>query len=205
MMRAGLAVAMAAMLAAAGLSAATEGAQDVSHPLTTMLVSRQAEAHRVSANFKAQVEKRELVLEDRGDIAIVDDGDGVGLEAFPFDLNGRSVEILPQAELAAAYTYQAHDGGYDVQAAATGSFVTLGDDDAVLLPIGFAFPYFGQTWEQVYVHSDGHLTFGEPDLAQTARDAPRAVSGPPRIAAFFWDLNPSEEGRRSDTWRRLTV
>jgi len=208
MMRAGVAVTMAAMLAAAGLSAATEGAQDVSHPLTTMLVSRQAEARRAGANVKAQVEKRELVLEDRGDIAIVDDGDGVGLEAFPFDLNGRSVEILPQDDMAASYSYQAQDGGYDVRAAATGSFVTLGDDAAVLLPIGFEFPYFGQTWDQVYVHSDGHLTFGEPDLAQTARDAPRAVSGPPRIAAFFWDLNPSEEGaavRYVSAADRLTV
>ena len=186
---------LAALFAAGGLRAATDGEQDVSHPLTTVLVDRHAKAHRVGlAAGKGLDPKRELLLEDRGHIAIVDDGDGVGLPAFPFDLNGRTVEILPQAELVAAYTYRVREGGYDAQAAATGAFLTLADDAAAILPLGFAFPFFGNEWDAVIVHSDGHLTFGEADVAQTARDAARAVSGPPRIAAFFWDLDPSRDG-----------
>ena len=185
----------ATLLVHAGLRAATLGEQDVSHPLTTLLVDQQAKAHRIGVSLRKGFDpKRELLLEDRGNIAVVDDGDGVGLPAFPFDLNGRTVEILPQAELAASYSYRVRDGGYDAQAAATGEFLTLGDDDAVSLPLGFAFPFYGKPWDEVIIHSDGHLTFGEADLAQTARDAPRAVSGPPRIAPFFWDLDPSRDG-----------
>ncbi len=197
-----------ALLTAGGAVAATEGEQDVSHPLTTLLVDRHVQSHPISTKSNALDPKRELILEDRGNIAIVDDGDGVGLPAFPFDLNGKTVEVLPLDETAAAYTYRAREGGYDLQAAATGEFLTLGDDAVVLLPLGFAFPYFGVEWEEVFIHSDGHLTFGEADVAQSARDPARAVSGPPRIAPFFWDLDPSREGaavRYLRDGNRLTV
>lgn len=209
MLRWAVATGLALALSGAGVRAATRGEPDVSPALQTLLVDQQAKAHGVvAAPGKGPGAKRELVLPDRGNIAIVDDGDGVGLPAFPFDLNGKTVEILPQADLAASYTYQARDGGYDVQAAATGEFLTLQDDDAVRLPLGFSFPFFGNEWDAVFVHSDGHFTFGEADVAQTARDAVRAVSGPPRIAAFFWDLDPSREGaaiRYVRTADRLTV
>jgi len=209
MLRRAVAVGLAMSFALAGLRAATEGEQDVSAAIQTLLVDRQAKAHRIAtAAGKGLEPKRELVFEDRGNIAIVDDGDGVGLPAFPFDLNGKTVEILPRAELAASYTYRTRDGGYDTEAAATGEFLTLQDDDAVSLPLGFSFSFFGNRWDEIIVHSDGHITFGEADLAQTARDAARAVSGPPRIAPFFWDLDPSRDGAAIRYLRgadRLTV
>jgi hypothetical protein len=209
MSRRTIALALAGLSFAAGGRAYTEGEQDVSHPLQTVLLDRQAKAHRIpDLSAKGPRAKREILLPDRGNIAIVDDGDGVGLPAFPFDLEGKTVEIIPAADLAAAYTYRTRDGGYDATAAATGDFLTLSDDAYVRLPLGFPFPYFGKAWDEAFLHSDGHITFGEPDVAQTARDAPRAVSGPPRIAAFFWDLDPSQSGaavRYVRTADRLTV
>jgi hypothetical protein len=44
------------------------------------------------------------------------------------------------------------------------------------------------------VNSDGNLTFGEADVATTARSLGRVLSGAPRVAPFFADLDPSAGG-----------
>jgi hypothetical protein len=77
--------------------------------------------------------------------------------------------------------------------------LALGDDDAVEVPLTFGFPYHGETHASVFVHSDGMLTFGRPDAAQTPRNAGRFLSGSPRIAAFFADLDPRAGG--TVTWQ----
>ncbi len=77
-----------------------------------------------------------------------------------------------------------------------GQRIVLGDDDSVLVPFekGFKFKFFGQTYSRMYVNSDGNITFGEGDSASSARDLGRAISGPPRIMAYFTDLDPSVAG-----------
>lgn len=77
----------------------------------------------------------------------------------------------------------------------------LGDDDAkpvepansVTFP---GFPFLGNNYptDQIFVGSDGHITFGAPDAASTSRDAARHIGGPPRISPFFNDLDPSVAG-----------
>jgi hypothetical protein len=69
----------------------------------------------------------------------------------------------------------------------------LADDDArlVVFPRGFRFPFFGRLRTRMFVHSDGNLTFDEPDAASTERSLSRLLGGPPRIGAFFADLDPS--------------
>jgi len=41
------------------------------------------------------------------------------------------------------------------------------------------------------VNSDGNITFGESDTASTDRSVSRFLTGPPRVAPFFADLDPS--------------
>ena len=74
----------------------------------------------------------------------------------------------------------------------------LGDDDEMTFefPAGFTFPFFGKTYKEVVVNSDGNLTFGGGDSQPgAARSEERFLSGLPRIAPLFTDLDP---GRRSD-------
>lgn len=68
----------------------------------------------------------------------------------------------------------------------------LTDDDEMLylFPDGFTFPFYGKTYSKVVINSDGNLTFTRGDSSSTPRSEERFLSGPPRIAPFFSDLNP---------------
>ena len=74
----------------------------------------------------------------------------------------------------------------------------LEDDGEMLFvfPEGFSFPFWGKSYTEVVVNSDGNLTFsvgdGQPGLA---RSEGRFLSGPPRIAPLFTDLNPEQGGQ----------
>ncbi|MBZ5586453.1 MAG: hypothetical protein LAQ30_30555, partial [Acidobacteriia bacterium] len=63
--------------------------------------------------------------------------------------------------------------------------------DTRLVALPFAFPFFGAAYNQIYVNSDGNLTFTVGDTA-TDRSVGRMAAGPPRIAPLFDDLNPSQ-------------
>jgi hypothetical protein len=69
----------------------------------------------------------------------------------------------------------------------------LSDDDADLVNIGFSFPFFGQSYTQCWVSSNGNVTFGASDVTYT-ESAAGLESGPPRICAFWDDLNPTAGG-----------
>lgn len=74
------------------------------------------------------------------------------------------------------------------------NLAALGDDDEMLyeFPEGFQFPFLGNVYNSVVVNSDGNLTFGQGDgKVGTARTESRFLSGPPRIAPLFTDLDPS--------------
>ena len=72
----------------------------------------------------------------------------------------------------------------------------LGDDDETIFEFaeGFTFPFFGERYTEAIVNSDGNLTFGKGDGGTADRDATRFLSGPPRVAPLFTDLDPSETG-----------
>jgi hypothetical protein len=73
----------------------------------------------------------------------------------------------------------------------------LMDDDEVVFefPPGFTFPFFGKSYTEVVVNSDGNLTFGIGDgFPGIPRDEDRFLQGPPRIAPLFTDLNPEQGG-----------
>ena len=72
--------------------------------------------------------------------------------------------------------------------------IPLADDDSEAIDLGFSFPYFGQSYTKVYVNSDGNLTFGQGDGATANRDLTRFLTGAPRVAVLYTDLDPSSGG-----------
>ncbi len=129
---------------------------------------------------------------DVGDLAVIDDSGGVITDpTVSFDLGGKTVSFLPQDPAATRYHFATTAGGYDAQLASGGQRLNLGDDDARRLPLPFEFPFYGQRYQQVFVNSDGNLTFTRADVSYDARSLGRMFSGPPRIAPLFDDLDPS--------------
>jgi len=74
--------------------------------------------------------------------------------------------------------------------------IALGDDTNTVVFLPFTFKLCGQDWSFVNVNSNGHLTFGigDNDAGQTVAEF---LSGPPRIAGLWTDLDPSAGGQVS--------
>jgi hypothetical protein len=122
-----------------------------------------------------------------GDIAVLIDDGSLIVQGNPLDLAGTGLQFTPNAA-----------GGYDV-ATTTATFrgelgqrLPLGDDDSSEQPLDFSF--YGDVWSSAFVNSDGNLTFGTGDNASTERSLGRVLSGAPRVAPFFADLDPSAGG-----------
>ncbi len=134
---------------------------------------------------------------DLGNVAIIEATGGVVIQPNVFDLNGQNVTFLRGG---AGYTATSGPSNFSRVARANGSAIALADDAAkeVLLP--FAFPFFSGIHLSVFVHSDGNVTFEEPEAASSGRTLSRAVAGPPRIAPLFNDLDPSVAGATVTTY-----
>jgi len=143
---------------------------------------------------------------DIGHIAVLDASDGVVSRRNPFNLDGRGLRFLPAG---AGYRFELTTGGYSPELAEGGSPITgLKDDDTSEQALPFAFPFYGTSYDRLFVNSDGNLTFTAPDTATSDRGVGRMTSGPPRISPFFLDLDPSlapDSVRISRTLTRFTV
>ena len=130
---------------------------------------------------------------DRGNIAILEDVGGVVTRLNQFSLNGRTVAFSPSGTNAASYQYSVSSEGYDAAAASAGTpLAALGDDDTRMAALPFNFPFFGAVYNQVWVNSDGNLTFNTGDSASEDRTVGRMAAGAPRIAPLYADLDPSK-------------
>jgi len=89
------------------------------------------------------------------------------------------------------------NGGYDVRRidgafrTTLGNRLTLTDDDSAPLNVPFGFSFYGRSQTTAFINSDGNITFEEEDRASTDRNVARLLTGPPRVAAFLADLDPS--------------
>jgi hypothetical protein len=122
-----------------------------------------------------------------GDVAVLVDDGSVVVQPNAVDLDDFGVQYVPQKK-----------GGYvvspspDAVSSEIGDQLALTDDDAVLVPFpkGFKFRFFNKNQKNMFVHSDGNLSFGAADAASTDRSLDRLLTGPARIAPLFSDLNP---------------
>ena len=130
---------------------------------------------------------------DSGDIAILEDSGGVVARRNLFNLDQKTLQFSPVAGNAAAYTFQIANAGYDSAAASAGSPVQLADDDSAAINLPFPFPFFGNSYRQIFANSDGNLTFQAGDSSSTQRSLGNMVAGSPRIAPLYMDLDPSQK------------
>lgn len=129
------------------------------------------------------------VSDDIGHIAVIQDPGSITIPANPFDLKDVGLSFTRNTS-----------GGYDVrQGSATfvstlGQRLSLGDDDSSQVVLPFAATYFGRSFTSLFVNSDGNLTFESADAASTERSVTRFLTGAPRLALQFADLDPSAGG-----------
>ena len=132
----------------------------------------------------------DAISQDIGDLAVIEDDGTLLLPRNAFDLRNAGLRFERNSA-----------GGFDVSStdasfrSPIGRRVTLDDDASSQETIPFAFPYYGRSFSSVFVNSDGNLTFDEGDSASTTRGFARLLGGPPRVAPFFADLDPSAGGR----------
>ena len=127
---------------------------------------------------------------DIGDIAVVQDEGDIITPPNGFDLYGAGVRFT-----------RAGSGGYEARRidgtfrGTLGRQLTLGDDDSASSPSTFSFPFYGAAYTAAFVNSDGNVTFNEADPSSTERNVARLLTGPPRVAPFLADLDPTAGGR----------
>jgi hypothetical protein len=144
---------------------------------------------RDAADLRARPAATARPAADVNDIAVLEDTGDLILRANPFDLANSGVRFEPNG------------GSYIVSAASSefrtplGRAVTLGDDDTATQALPAPLTFYGRRFTSLFINSDGNVTFDEGDNASTARGLARLTGGPPRMAPFFADLDPSAGGR----------
>jgi hypothetical protein len=128
-------------------------------------------------------------IEVSGDLVLMTDDGTIVSEANPFDLRERTLVFSPAGDR--GFFYRTEPGGI---VPGLGDRIGIGDDASQPYDLPFDFPLFGRSHRQLFLNSDGNLTFGSPDSASTARSLARFLEGPPRIALFFADLDASAGG-----------
>ena len=127
---------------------------------------------------------------DIGEIAVVPDEGDLIAPPNSYDLRGAGIRFTRNG--AGGYDARRIDGTFR---GTLGRQLSLADDDTESAPVAFNFPFYGNGQTQAFVNSDGNVTFGAGDIASTERDVARLMTGPPRVAPFFTDLDPSAGGR----------
>ncbi|HEY7698684.1 MAG TPA: hypothetical protein VIE88_09730, partial [Vicinamibacteria bacterium] len=124
-----------------------------------------------------------------GDLVLMTDDGSIVSEANPFDLRGQTLVFSPSGDR--GFLYRAGNGGIEPGA---GDRIGIGDDASSAYDLSFEFPFLGGRYRSLFLNSDGNLTFNQGDSASTERGLERFLSGPPRIALFFADLDATAGG-----------
>lgn len=138
---------------------------------------------------------RELVTSGRdavdvGEISVLqDEGD---LIAPPNQFDLRSAGLRFSRNAAGGYDVTRIDGAFR---SGLGTQLPLADDDSARVDVPFGFSFYGQSQTAAFVNSDGNITFEEEDRASSERNIARLLTGPPRVAPFLADLDPTTGGR----------
>ncbi len=123
---------------------------------------------------------------DIGDIAVLQDEGDLILPPNSYDL--RSLGLRFTRNGSGGYNVTRIEGNFR---AALGTRLTLDDDDSAPGTVPFGFSFYGKTQTIAFVNSDGNITFEEADKSSTERNVARLLTGPPRVAPFLADLDPT--------------
>jgi hypothetical protein len=176
---------------AATAPASNDGASSKVNPLDPNPRDRLFDALWLHQSREGRIRRSESLTAGRdaidiGEIAVVQDEGDLVEAPNNYDLRNLGLRFTRN-----------NSGGYDVRKidgtfrSALGSRLTLTDDDSRQLNVPFSFSFYGQTQSTAFINSDGNVTFQEEDRASTDRNVARLLTGPPRIAAFFADLDPT--------------
>ncbi len=142
----------------------------------------------------------------------MDDHLGTVLNAFPYTLapGASSPEVIVADTAAgpvvniATWTAATALGGYTIDdtiavnfedISATGTAVTLTDDSTATFPIGFSFDFYGTTYTDFWVSSNGFLaTNGASNGCCSGQNLPNPATPNGVIAGWWEDMNPSGGG-----------
>jgi len=130
-------------------------------------------------------------------LSVVAAAGGVVCPGDPFTLNATLNEVIP-----GEFMY------YTVNAGVAGSCTALPDNPADcvdlalgdnagsgLIPLGFNFDFFGNTYTDVCVSSNGYVTFTCTDETDSSEDPIPTPGDPDGFIALFWDdLDPAGGG-----------
>ena len=100
--------------------------------------------------------------------------------------NAKRLGATGQTDKPASYSAAAATFAFD-NISTTGTTISFAtnDDDATQIPVGFTFPMYGVAYTNVFVSTNGLLTFGTANTASTNADL---TSSPAQAAiAPFWD------------------
>ncbi|HEU4939750.1 MAG TPA: hypothetical protein VFT39_25045 [Vicinamibacterales bacterium] len=123
---------------------------------------------------------------DVGEIAVLQDEGDLILPPNTYDL--RSLGLRFTRNGSGGYNVARIDGNFR---ASLGTRLTLDDDDSAAGTMPFGFSFYGKGQTAVFVNSDGNLTFEDADKSSTERNVARLLTGPPRVAPFLADLDPT--------------
>ena len=162
---------------------------DVSGPARE---AKQKLLHQRNISAQGASGPKAAVSRDEGNVAILVDNGLMIIQPTPpnlYDLAaGTAITFAPGTD-----SFSLANSGLGMDAGIGGD-LGLGDDDTTEVAIGFSFPFLGVNYASIHVNSDGNITLGSGDGASVARDAARLVSGPPRIAPLYVDLDPTSGG-----------
>jgi hypothetical protein len=130
----------------------------------------------------------ETIVSSTGNVVVVEADSQLLVVPNPFDLSGKQVVFEPV--IRNRYSYAADNAHFDSDASDP---LSIEDDDSTEFTLtDFAFPFAGKAYKQLFVNSNGNITFdsGDPEPPNLEN----LMDGPPRIAAFFADLDPESAG-----------
>jgi len=153
-----------------------------------------------------------LALSQSGTVTVGTDADNVFLEKGQPDVQSGPAPLRAGGPDVFGYTYQDSDepGGptfswVDIRPMGTQLAITGDDVTSAAIPIGFAFPYYGNTFTSLRVCTNGWISFSSSStrwinstLPNNGNDPPQPV--PENMLAAFWDDLHFDSTRRAYIW-----